>query len=414
MRVPALALVLATAAQAPAADAPNPCVQFLDRPRGVAAKTCAEDENCWSRLTACLEGMGARVAGLPKPVKIEDQSAVNRELDDAREDFESIKKWASAIEKALRRTDRGAATANLPRLEMSAALREVREQAWSTLRRALREHGLFEPIFGELVTGTSFASVGSEGEDLEPEQAQQAAYVVFESRHQRLVGRLDGSIAGRFGFQPLLAMFQAATSTGTTTSTADPKASTLPAFQSGFVWELGGKLNLNTGWGGEGSAFYRSGQGRLLGPGVIAGGDTSAPAVAIPVGRDDGPTRWSHELGVRWVLFTGSDENYRAHERRILDPLFEVSTGWRWDDRFRSSDVSVGSEDARQRYFFRFFVNVKLPGGADLVGQPLAVAFGVEHEGGRHGGDGSIPAGTRLILRGDLNLIKALTGGSSP
>jgi hypothetical protein len=389
---------------------PDSCVQFLDPPHGGDARTCAkDDQGCKAHLDECLQAIKAQVVSLPKTAVTEDQSEVNRALDRMREDFETIRKWASGGERAMSRPDGRARTTDLDQLKKAAALAALRADTWSVLRRALRDRGLFEPIFAELVTGGSSVSVGSETDNLKPEQADKSAYIVFESRHQHFAGRFDGSIAGRFGFQPLLAMFETAPSAR---KTAKVKASPLPAFQSGFIWDLGAKLNLNTGLGGEGSAFYRGGQGRLLGPGLIAGGETNAPSVVVPIGKDDGPTRWAQEAGLRWILFTSGDENERAHDRRILDPLFEVSAGWRWDQRFRSATARAADDpDPRNRYFFRFFVNLKVPGGPALTGQPVAVGLGVEHEGSLRGGDASLPSGTRIILRGDLNVIKMLMGG---
>jgi hypothetical protein len=39
--------------------------------------------------------------------------------------------------------------------------------------------------------------------------------------------------------------------------------------------------------------------------------------------------------------------------------------------------------------------------------QAFTLTFALEHEWAKKGGDGAVPHGTRILIRGDLNLFKA-------
>jgi hypothetical protein len=436
-----LALDGTAAAQAPTpSPSPSPVACSLFATGKAATPACGGPQACAERLRVCLQELsdtGSCLGRLvdaaavdprkiePCPVTFIDRAQpvgalgdVNRYLAHAWRAFEAMKRWEAKLDDGLKESD--------PAWGEVAEAHEARNRAWSVLQQVLEDRGLYESVFAELVSGTSGATVNRENADVDPDMAQEVAYIAFESRRRSLGRGFEGSFHGRVGFQPVLALYDTtnaapslASPPPTNGSPSLPKClqaggtdpACLPAFQKGFVWDLGTSVSRRLGAVGEASGFARIGQTSLVGKGVTADTtDTNTPAIALPIGRERGETEWVREIGVKLIAFYDRDPEDMPHERQLLSPLLEVSAGARYDDRFSAAALGL---DANQgaRYFFRFLVNLKMPGGPELVGKPVAFTFGVEHEGQLGKSDGlKLPAGTRVIFRGDLNLIRTLTG----
>jgi hypothetical protein len=331
-----------------------------------------------------------------------------------------------APERIVRDLSRLLIRAHVAYKDLKSEVRRARAPALSSLTGALEdlrniEHrvlsrsDLYEPIGAVLRGGYSLADPGDEAgspfvrNDLATEHSA-AFFVEFESKHYRdEESWLDYSYGGRTGFLPLMTIV--AKRPEAAGSATPPPPALLPSFQNGYAWSLNGRANVHLRIQSELSGFVRIGQGRL-GSLTVTLGEGENAKVADTVRNEVGRWAWSREAGVEFRAYRQDLDD--AHlQKEFLLPMFSLSTGLRWDERFRNTGPLKAFTSADERWFFRFSVNLVKVVDSRIEGaqaKPYALRVSVDHDHAR--GDSGVPSGTRLFLEADANLLKLLKPGA--
>jgi hypothetical protein len=254
-------------------------------------------------------------------------------------------------------------------------------------------------------TGTAAASSGSTTTAL--------AHIEWGSKYflDESWQPVDFNFGGSFGLQPALTLL---TNPPTSTSTTATAGATTSQYQSAFIWNLNGKMNLHTGSTAEMSSFFRAGQIRLLtanGATIVDQGANST--LQIPLNGNANRMSWFYEAGFEWNYYSKALEVVHA-EKGQLDPAFNVGVSYKIDTRFTQNAGLVGFTSPDKRLNFRFLINglkVFDKRSDTTASKPYALSFGVEYERGF--GSNPVPSGTTLIIRGDVNLLKLINPGPS-
>ena len=233
----------------------------------------------------------------------------------------------------------------------------------------------------------------------------------FESKHfgSDAGTTLEGSFGATLGFQPALTFVQAASTDVSGLKTSVPPSTT---YQNAFVFAVSGHGHLSTFRAGEVTVSGRVGVVNLLNDvTVVDQGNNSY--IAVPFGNDT--TSLFSEVSTHVNLYrSGMDV---AHlEKATLTPLFHMEAGIRRDPRFEA--VGAAYYHSGQRVFLKVSAeNVPILQELDNgTSKTFMLAFEWDYEGPWWGtpgqGDGTIkiPAGNRIVIRGDINLLKALKG----
>jgi hypothetical protein len=179
-----------------------------------------------------------------------------------------------------------------------------------------------------------------------------------------------------------------------------------PKYQNALVWQLGVGTGFPLRSIGEIGLVGRAGQA-LLTPQttVVKSGDIASLGVPADAGR---AARWSFEAGARLVVF--QDRFADVHEYGVLRPLFSVEYGWRWDNRFRNqAALQPFGPRPDQRQYLRFGLSGL--GVFSDQGKTFTLSLAVEHEWAGFRKEG-LPAGTKILVQGNVDLLNALTGKS--
>jgi hypothetical protein len=314
-------------------------------------------------------------------------------------DYRSVRKWRRKIEDQWRRDEPGK---GVPAVAVSASREE--QKAGDEVLEALREDRLLEPFFGALVTGPVFQTVTKTPDQSAPGTAVSAT-VMFESKH---TGSIDYqpvhfSIAGKVGYEPIFLM--------TVVKDAAPGTPVSPSFSSGLVWDIGPNLGVPLPRGsrmpGEMTVFGRYGQSRPSAAQIVDESGATA-RIVVPSDAGNGLSRDYWEAGVKAVFFRNELGVASAHERGYLLPAASLQMGVRRDGRFLNDPALAGYNSPELRLFFGFRLNALRVFQASGSEGTYELTFGVEHDWAlRRGG---LPAGTRLVLAGSVNLLKAFGG----
>jgi hypothetical protein len=283
--------------------------------------------------------------------------------------------------------------------------RSASQDARDTIREAMAEAGLLEPFHGALMAGPVFQSLAKAPEGGDPGTALAGA-VLFESAHLGSPSDswLHASVGGKVGYEPIFLM---------TSPKGSVEGPVEPLYSGGFVWDIGANLGFPVNYlaAGEITVFGRYGQGRP-GPAEIRNEKAPTSEIAIPVAADGGLTRDYWEAGVRAVLFRNELAARSAHLRGYLFPAASIHAGLRWDKRFSKASPLTAFNSPERRAFFGFRINA-LRVFKDVADRDGAyeLTFGVEREWALR--EGGLPSGTRIIVAGSINLLKAFGGPSS-
>ena len=305
--------------------------------------------------------------------------------------------------------------------ELIAELTNQFESYRFDVRDQAQKHNLLQPFSGVLKAGAAFLERGSSTETVPTATREKAAgtasttsssplaHIDFESKHfgAERGSLVDASFTSSFGFQPALAFFKPHEVTINNEKTTAAEAT---AYENAFVFNVGGNLHVSKFHVGEVSVTGRVGAVNLVNDVTIV--EQGAQSyIAVPFGGDN--TRLYGEVGVMANLYDkGLD---MAHlEKTSLMPLFHIEAGFRRDPRFGS----VGPQffNPTSRTFLRVSAD-NVPVLAQLSdsteAKTFSLAFAWEYEGpsifGNPGpGQLNIPSGNRFVIRGDVNLLKAL------
>jgi hypothetical protein len=322
---------------------------------------------------------------------------LQRALIEQRRAFRFLKKWAGAcLKNKACGTD-----------AEKEALRQRVDDLKSRLDDVLERENLREPFVAELVTGLAFGTP-PEGSE-EGTSTLPGAFVRWRSNPfgfgYDADRDLDFTIGGRFGYVPALALVKPA-------EPADTEAPETLKYQEALGWDI--RLNARRHFGGQIQLVASAGLGQLIlntesSVGKLGGKDALFTIVPNSVGR--AAFFWDGQLAFR--LFKRNREVFA--EQQSLNPGLEVTLGVRHDTRFKQDGQTslVTYDSPERRYLFRLLLS-DLPvfdrrdkADKSKEAPTFTVTFGVEHEFGTPNG---LPSVTRILLVGDLALLKALNG----
>lgn len=286
------------------------------------------------------------------------------------------------------------------------------EESHTTLEAMLAQRGLRELFSATLVTGAVVGNGRPVDEGSGGEQTAAAlAHVVWESKHfgDDRFERFDFALGGRFGFVPALSLVEPVDDSAPAESEESPQA----VYQEAFLWDLGARANLraNGQKSAEVSLGVRIGQTILGTQSVLLDrGQSSVLSVPIANGATKAELFW--EAALAYNLFNNPMEVVHG-EGSTVAPAFSASIAWRHDSRFRGEGALASFDAPDERLVFRFMIDaLKVIDRREVAEKPrtFTFGFGVEHEAPLRRGGTTVPSGTKLIFRGDIDLLRALRG----
>ena len=305
------------------------------------------------------------------------------------------------------------------------ALRDLVGQLGDKVHEALNRKGFNDPLTAMLFTGASFADAGSNAaEDGEtpggakkPEGAPlgPSAFIAFESPHFGDDGHFPVHVAfgGRIGFQQIMTIVKPLTEE----SGAEPVDQSLVGdYKDGLVWSVGATAyGLSTG---RSEAFVRLsiGGSRIGDTRSVLTGENGEGFIGVPVNADASISAPRWEIGLGWNYY-GRPMEVAHLEKGLLNPAFSAYVMQRRDRRFEAEGVLAAFDNPERRWIYGISVNlrnlVRSDGGEVQPSRANTFDFGfsIEHEFARGSGL-KIPNSTRYLLRGEINLLRALAGAS--
>lgn len=380
---------------------------------GLSPRTRTEEE---SVQTAKQQGADAADTAVKEASTTADtqEELVHLQLVRTYLAFRNLQRWKEAID--------GSAEADVDfRRNVVAAFNALAD----LLHEVLAKHGLTQPFAANLVTAFSLNAVGSNSSgkigsasttpapgssstpaaDV-PQGADPAGFVMWESIHFYAAPdrAFDINLAGNFGFQPVLALVQPAPN-----QTGSSPADIAATFQQAFVWSAAAQPNFRVADLAEVSVIAKLGQS-ILGSAatLIQNGDQGIVHVAARNGT--GRAEIFMETGARIAIYGQSLEVLHL-KRGLLTPMFSFAAGLRRDNRFSRSGVLESVDSPEQRVFFRVQVDGLQLANKDQSDKPFTIGMSVDFDGPLKRTGNYVPPGTRILIRGDLNLFKAAQSG---
>ena len=358
-------------------------------------------------VTVCLAQAHAALTSLDDaPAGIE----TTRQLILRRIDYKRLKKWIP------RRGSRDEA--------LWAGARDQQISTNRILEQALRKQGLFSKFSAVLVSGVSAVDASPvQDADGGTEQASAEATaegtsgravgtVIWQSRHfgEQALNKfgVDWSLGGRIAMQPVLNLTSAKPAADTATGTSTPVTA---LHQNAFVWTAGPQMHIPLpGIDSEVGIYGSTGSSTLTALSEAIGIGSRA-VLAVPL--DDGVKRttWLWETGLTFDIFDNSLEQIHA-EGGGTTPQFQALVAVRRDDRFAGRAFGDYARP-ESRFLFRLTLDaLRVLDKRQLgdVSKTFTFGFVVEHERALERRGQLVPAATRFLLRGDLNLLNAISG----
>ncbi len=307
--------------------------------------------------------------------------------------FRNLQRWQELV--------KGDGSTGPPR---DHVLREFSATA-ERLQTALAQHGLTQPFSASLVTAFSLNSSGSTASSAatsggsSAHSTDAAGFVSWESIHFYAAPdrSWDVNLSGTFGFQPVLALVQPAT------ATSPAEAST--SYQQAFVWSVSAQPNWRFADLAELTAFGRVGQSILNSTNTINENVTPA-VVEVAASNGTGRAEMFAEAGARIAIYGQSLEILHM-KRGLLNPMFAFAAGFRRDNRFTGSGPLAAVNAPEQRLFLRVQIDGLQLENRKQADRPFTVGVSVDFDTALHRAGTFVPSGTRILIRGDLNLFKA-------
>jgi hypothetical protein len=291
------------------------------------------------------------------------------------------------------------------------ALIATYEQFAEDLNLALKAHGLTQPFAANLVTAFSFATASKAGaggdtnasakDSGTPDTSKSsgAGYVEFESLHffARPRHMFDIDVMGTIGFRPTLVVVVPSDAANSSTRSAQ--------YQSAFVWSIAAEPNFKIADLSEIGAVATIGETILSSSSTLLENGANSQ-VAVVTGANDSDSAFFWELAGKIGIFAESLDLLHL-SKGLLSPMFGVTAGVRRDQRFRGLEIDGGRPHQDYRYFIRLSTNAIPMTDSARPDKTFSLTFAVEYEKPMFDGTGAIPHGTRVLIRGDLNLFKA-------
>jgi hypothetical protein len=292
----------------------------------------------------------------------------------------------------------------------------------------MQEHGVLNGLSAAVFAGAAMSGIGRvvipgspaiAGRIAEDDRTLQTVSLLVETPHWGSRGDrlLDLSLRLRYAItQPAAALLSLPAPSGSSDGPTVVLA-TVTAYATSVGVRAGRpSQSIN----GEFSVTWNVGATSLKDNSAIFDPEAESPLKATLLNNGVGRTAWYSELGVEFMLFDNPVRVLHA-EKGLVTPVLMIATGVKYDSRFQPSaslTESMRPDDrAPRRIYFRFMVDaLKALDRREVGGQAKNVdfGFGIEYErplpGAINASRLRIPSSTRFIIRGDVNIVKALGG----
>lgn len=332
--------------------------------------------------------------------------------------YRNARQWARRFEKiATSPADRTAVTKSYDGLS-------------EHLQQALSAHGLTQPFAATLVTGFSLhdasapktagsasASTGTGNGNASTSTpsagtgADAAGFVDFESAHFfSEPGRWwDVDISGLLGFRPTLALVSTS-STGSDQGSGSGQTSSATTvvadYQQAFVWGIWPEFNFRLADLAEVTPFVGLGETILTSTQSLVQQDGNTAIGTIATNQASKGAVFV-ETGAKLSIYAQSLDILHL-SKGLVTPMFGFAAGLRRDSRFPQEGILATVQSPTQRLFVRMATNaIPFQDASSADNKTLTLTFSLEYEKALRGGANAVPSGTRVLIRGDLNLFKA-------
>ncbi|MGV3710383.1 MAG: hypothetical protein ACO1Q7_16235 [Gemmatimonas sp.] len=385
--------------------------------------SCLDDlNNRTSAIATALKAIGSKdFTHLELNYLVHDDSVrgfklskadLNRTLIDEHADYRNLKTWADDLYdmKQAEQTTRTLLSSSLLRANTSVhnamAMRGLNEMFSAVIRS-----GAVVGNPARTVPGPSSASVQS-SDISDKKTADLAAQIAWESKHfdGDTHNRLSLSLSGKLGLVPALTLIKKESSTNPTELNAEG------IYREAFAWDISPRINVvarNTGTPWQVSAIGRIGQVILNTESQLIENGTQSTLV-IPVGNGAGKAEMFFEGGLEFRLFNKPIDYVQA-EGSVNSSAFTAILVFRKDNRFKKVGDLADFDAPERRGVAGFMLDalrvLDLRDDAEK-NRAFTISFGVEHEWAwqRNGVGPSVPSGTKLVFRGDVDLLRAIQG----
>lgn len=379
-----------------------------------SSKDKVKDDQALETIGNCLNYIDG---ALKKAADAASSADLNADIIQLRINYKRLKRWIPDPAK--------------PPSSAWLKARKAELQVGQQLPATLKKHDLFATFSAVLVTAASIVDASQPKADASqkataaaastPQKADSAeqgaqglGLIVWQSRHfgDESLERFDWSLGGKVGVQPVLNLV---TATPAADAAADAPAEISAVHQNAFVWSAASQLNVPVRGINSEYTFYGSlGSSTLTTlPKAVDKGQGSFVAFPLDYGAEK--TAWQWEAGAAFNIFDNRLEQIHA-EKGTTSPQFQALVAFRRDGRFQGTAYS-NYENPMGRLVFRLTLDAIRVLDRRQFGEaskPFTFGFVVEHERSLAGSGLRVPSATRFVLRGDINLLRALTGEAVP
>jgi hypothetical protein len=338
-----------------------------------------------------------------------------------------LRRWAEAT--GLR--DRQVLATSTPSHQVAA--RAAFDALDTRMPERLKKHNLMQLFSAVLVSGPMFGDTSEVAKTVNDKSADFGGMstILWQSAH---FGSEDGwrkwdfAIGGRFGIQPVLLMVKAEApaeteppAAGTTLvrraaaeGEGDEEAEPEPEHQQALGYTMGLGVNRRIGEYSEVSISTRVGGSYLVAGPLLVDRGARDSYVALAADNGTGRTAWMWETGVDFSMFNAPITLLHI-AKDLLSPQLSAGLAIRRDSRFKKDGDLLAFDAPEWRLVYRFMLDAVTVADRRQVGEDpksFTFGFGVEYERALKG-TASIPSATRFIVRGNVNLFKALKGGDT-
>jgi len=328
--------------------------------------------------------------------------------------FRNAERWVDAFKAQLRPGESAPDGDEEARIQFLTLLTKAHDELAAHLHAKLSSHGLTQPFAATLITAFALNSAGSTTESGDGDttgdtttNADAAGFVAFESMHfYSAPGRkFDVAVSGIVGFRPTLALVAPASAGGD--DDAIPNA--IAQYQQAFAWGVWAEPNLRLADLAELTPFMGFGQTILTSStSLIENGVNSQVGLVATSGAEKGAT--FAEFGAKLSIYAQSLEILHLN-KGMLSPMFGMALGIRRDNRFQRAGILKDTTSPEQRLFVRLSTDAIPLQDPAREDKTFTLNVAIEYEKPlRSVGTIVVPSGTRVLIRGDLNLFKAVRG----
>lgn len=346
-----------------------------------------------------------------KQGEIQVASELNPYLINEHIDFKVLKAWRNALI-----DDSADFNITLNDNERATLIKSFID-ADHAIHDALDKRNLNQPFSAALRSGAVVANSAKSGGSDDQRSEAPAAHLSWESKNwgSESHGHFGFSFGGKLGLAPALSLVEPETPQAGAAATAEDVPAAQGTYREAFVWDVTPRLNITQGYRNawQFSALARVGQVVLGTESTIIEKDDKS-VLAIPVGNGTTRAEMFFETGFEYRLYNNPVEVIRA-EGSAVSPIFSASFVVKRDNRFKKAGDLVKFDHPADRAVFSFMLDaLRVADGRDIAaeGRTFTLGFGVDHEWALRGGSSGlkVPSGTRLVFRGDVDLLKAIRG----